>query len=53
VLDLKGDGRLKASGRAAGGWEFQYNNAHYPDSRRYCVVVIVETGCGCTSRHQE
>ncbi len=40
ILDVKGDWAAGASRRAAGGWAFQYNNAHYPDVDDTAVVAM-------------
>ena len=40
VLDLKGDWADVRPGVRPGGWAFQYNNAHYPDTDDTAVVVM-------------
>jgi len=40
VLDVKGDWAGQRPGVRPGGWAFQYNNAHYPDTDDTAVVVM-------------
>ena len=40
VLDVKGDWAEERPNVRAGGWAFQYNNAHYPDLDDTAVVVM-------------
>lgn len=40
ILDVEGDWIWKRPGLAPGGWAFQYNNAHYPDTDDTAMVVI-------------
>ncbi|MSP94863.1 MAG: squalene--hopene cyclase, partial [Alphaproteobacteria bacterium] len=40
VLDVKGDWAVARPDVKPGGWAFQYNNAHYPDTDDTAVVVL-------------
>ena len=40
VLDVKGDWAVKRPNLRPGGWAFQYENAHYPDTDDTAVVVM-------------
>jgi squalene-hopene/tetraprenyl-beta-curcumene cyclase len=40
VLDVKGDWAGERPDVRPGGWAFQYNNAHYPDTDDTAVVVM-------------
>ena len=40
VLDVKGDWAEQRPDVRPGGWAFQYNNAHYPDTDDTAVVVM-------------
>ncbi|HET6390457.1 squalene--hopene cyclase [Hyphomicrobium sp.] len=40
VLDTVGDWAASRPGIRPGGWAFQYNNAHYPDTDDTAVVVM-------------
>jgi squalene-hopene/tetraprenyl-beta-curcumene cyclase len=40
VLDVKGDWAEQRPNVRPGGWAFQYNNAHYPDTDDTAVVVM-------------
>ena len=40
VLDVKGDWADERPDVRPGGWAFQYNNAHYPDTDDTAVVVM-------------
>jgi len=40
VLDVVGDWAVQRPGLRPGGWAFQYNNAHYPDTDDTAVVAL-------------
>ncbi len=40
ILDVKGDWAEQRPDVRPGGWAFQYNNAHYPDTDDTAVVVM-------------
>jgi squalene-hopene/tetraprenyl-beta-curcumene cyclase len=40
VLDVKGDWAVQRPDVRPGGWAFQYNNAHYPDTDDTAVVAM-------------
>lgn len=40
VLDIKGDWTFKRPGLRPGGWAFQYENPHYPDTDDTAVVAM-------------
>ena len=40
ILDVEGDWAWQRPGLASGGWAFQYNNAHYPDTDDTAMVVM-------------
>ncbi|NUB19434.1 squalene--hopene cyclase [Azospirillum formosense] len=40
ILDVAGDWAWQRPGLASGGWAFQYNNAHYPDTDDTAMVVM-------------
>src|ERR1700722_13126419 len=40
VLDIRGDWAEQRPNVRPGGWAFQYNNAHYPDTDDTAVVVM-------------
>jgi squalene-hopene/tetraprenyl-beta-curcumene cyclase len=40
ILDVKGDWADQRPNVRPGGWAFQYNNAHYPDTDDTAVVVM-------------
>jgi squalene-hopene/tetraprenyl-beta-curcumene cyclase len=40
ILDVKGDWVDERPGLRPGGWAFQYNNAHYPDTDDTAAVVL-------------
>jgi squalene-hopene/tetraprenyl-beta-curcumene cyclase len=40
VLDVAGDWQVRRPGLRPGGWAFQYNNAHYPDTDDTAVVAL-------------
>ncbi len=40
VLDVKGDWAVQRPHVRPGGWAFQYNNAHYPDTDDTAVVAM-------------
>ena len=50
VLDVAGDWAEERPGVRAGGWAFQYNNAHYPDLDDTAVVVMAMDRSGTADR---
>jgi len=50
VLDVAGDWAEERPGVRAGGWAFQYNNAHYPDLDDTAVVVMAMDRAGTADR---
>ena len=40
ILDLRGDWSSRRPDLAPGGWAFQYNNAHYPDTDDTAAVAL-------------
>lgn len=40
ILDVKGDWSVRKPDLRPGGWAFQYNNAHYPDTDDTAVVSM-------------
>ncbi|WP_296612929.1 squalene--hopene cyclase [Sphingomonas sp.] len=50
VLEVMGDWAEERPGVRAGGWAFQYNNAHYPDLDDTAVVVMAMDRAGTADR---